>query len=91
MKTEFAKKVLEVVKKIPKGETMTYGQVAVLAGKPRAARVVGMIMSKNYNSKVPCHRVVRADGKIGGYNRGGVEMKARLLKEEKESRSCLSA
>lgn len=83
MKTEFAKKVLEVVKKIPKGETMTYGQVAALAGRPKAARVVGMIMSKNYNSKVPCHRVVRADGKIGGYNRGGVDKKKELLVREK--------
>jgi methylated-DNA-[protein]-cysteine S-methyltransferase len=81
-KTDFTKKILAVVIKIPKGQMMTYGQVAALAGKPLAVRVVGMIMSKNYNLEVPCHRVVRADGGIGGYNRGGVEMKAKLLQDE---------
>ncbi len=61
---------------------MTYGEVAKKAGKPGAARAVGMIMSKNYNSKIPCHRVVRADGKMGGYNRGGPSRKAELLMME---------
>ena len=83
MKTEFIQKILEIVSEIPKDQTMTYGQVAALASKPRAARVVGMVMSKNYNPEVPCHRVVRADGKIGGYNRGGPETKAKLLWSEK--------
>jgi O-6-methylguanine DNA methyltransferase len=46
---------------------MTYGQVAAKAGKPGAARAVGTLMSKNYNPKIPCHRVVRSDGKVGGY------------------------
>jgi O-6-methylguanine DNA methyltransferase len=82
--TDFAKKVYKVVKKIPKGETLTYGQVAVLAGRPGAARAVGNILSKNYDPQIPCHRVIRADGKLGGYNRGLPE-KARILKIEKTS------
>ncbi len=81
-KTDFSKKVYAVVAKIPKGKTMTYGQVAAKAGKPRAARAVGMLMSKNYNPKVPCHRVVRTDGKVGDYNRGGAFRKMKLLREE---------
>lgn len=85
MSSLFAKKVLEVVKQIPIGHTLTYSQVAALAGNPKAARAVGMIMSKNYNPEVPCHRVVRIDGKLGGYNRGGVSKKEQLLDEEKQS------
>lgn len=61
---------------------MTYKQVAVAAGKPLAARAVGTLMSKNYNPDVPCHRVIRSDGKIGNYNRGGPSRKAELLLEE---------
>jgi O-6-methylguanine DNA methyltransferase len=80
--SKFALKVNAIVTKIPKGKTMTYGEVAKKAGKPGAARAVGMIMSKNYNSKIPCHRVVRADGKMGGYNRGGPSRKAELLMME---------
>lgn len=83
MNSEFKQNVLEVVKKIPAGKTLTYGQVAALAGNPRAARAVGMIMSQNYNPEVPCHRVIRADGKLGGFNRGGVEKKEQLLRGEK--------
>lgn len=78
----FAMKVRAVVAKIPRGKTMTYGQVANAAGKPRAARAVGMIMSKNYDPAIPCHRVVRADGKVGNYNRGGAFRKMKLLQEE---------
>lgn len=61
---------------------MTYKQVAIAAGQPLAARAVGMLMSKNYNPTIPCHRVVRSDGKIGNYNRGGPARKAELLLEE---------
>ncbi len=68
--------------KIPKGKTMTYKQVAIKAGNSKAARAVGMLMSKNYNPKIPCHRVVRSDGKVGNYNRGGVERKLEILREE---------
>ena len=79
----FKIRVLEIVKQIPAGKTLTYSQVAALAGSPKAARAVGMIMSQNYNEQVPCHRVIRADGKIGNYNRGGIEKKKQLLYEEK--------
>ena len=63
----FSERVYAIVAKIPKGKTMTYGQVAAKAGNPGAARAVGTLMSKNYNPKIPCHRVVRSDGKVGGY------------------------
>ncbi len=79
--TPFALKVYKVVAKIPKGKVMTYGEVAKAAGKPGAARAVGMFMANNYNPKIPCHRVVRSDGKIGNYNRGGQERKAEILRE----------
>ncbi len=61
---------------------MTYKQVAAKAGKPLAARAVGMLMSHNYDPKIPCHRVVRSDGKVGDYNRGGPSRKIELLLEE---------
>ena len=80
--SEFAEKVYAVVAKIPKGKTMTYKQVAAKAGKPLAARAVGSLMSKNYRPHVPCHRVIRSDGRIGDYNRGGQSRKAELLREE---------
>jgi len=82
MKTSFSEKVLKIVAKIPKGKVLTYKKVAELAGKPKAYRAVGNILNKNYNFKIPCHRVIRSDGKIGGYNRG-VKLKAGLLKKEK--------
>ena len=78
----FADKVYSVVKKIPDGNTLTYKQVAERAGKPKAYRAVGNILNKNYNPKIPCHRVIRSDGKTGGYNRGGKE-KLRKLEQEK--------
>jgi O-6-methylguanine DNA methyltransferase len=80
--SDFAVQVRAVVRKIPKGKTMTYGEVAKKAGKPGAARAVGYIMSMNYDDSVPCHRVVRADGKVGDYNRGGAMRKMKLLQEE---------
>ncbi len=81
MKT-FTQKVYEVVRKIPKGKTMTYGEVAARAGAPGAARAVGTLMKNNYDPTIPCHRVLRSDGKIGEYNRGGPEAKKKLLIEE---------
>jgi methylated-DNA-[protein]-cysteine S-methyltransferase len=80
--SKFADKVRTVVRNIPKGKVMTYGEVARKAGRPGAARAVGTIMSHNYDPKVPCHRVVRSDGKIGDYNRGGAGRKLELLWEE---------
>jgi O-6-methylguanine DNA methyltransferase len=66
----FTQKVYEVVRKISKGKTMSYKEVAILAGNPKAYRAVGNILNKNYDPSIPCHRVIRADGKMGGYNRG---------------------
>jgi O-6-methylguanine DNA methyltransferase len=67
----FSEKVKAIVKKIPKGKTMTYKQVATKAGNPKAARAVGAIMRGNFDESIPCHRVVRSDGSLGSYNRGG--------------------
>jgi methylated-DNA-[protein]-cysteine S-methyltransferase len=77
----FKERVIRIVKDIPNGKTLSYGEVALKAGSPNAARAVGMIMANNSDLSVPCHRVIRADGKIGGYNgiRGGV--KGRSAKE----------
>ncbi len=81
MKT-FTEKVHEVVKKIPKGKVLTYGEVAVKAGNAKAVRAVGSAMKKNFNPEIPCHRVVCADRSVGQYNRGGTEVKKRILREE---------
>ncbi len=81
MKT-FAEKVREIVSKIPRGKTMTYKEVALKAGSPNASRAVGSILKKNYDEKIPCHRVIRSDGMTGEYNRGREE-KIRKLREEK--------
>lgn len=78
----FKEKVFSVVSKIPKGKVLTYQEVARLAGKPRAYRAVGNILNKNHNPKIPCHRVVRSDGKPGGYNRGSAK-KLMILKQER--------
>jgi methylated-DNA-[protein]-cysteine S-methyltransferase len=77
---DFKEKVYRVVKKIPKGSALTYKQVAKKAGRPFAFRAVGNIMSRNVDNKVPCHRVIRSDGKIGGYN--GLQGKKRTLLAE---------
>lgn len=79
--------VQRVVRDIPKGKTLTYKEVATFAGSPGASRAVGMIMSNNSDTSIPCHRVIRSDGKIGGYNgvRGGnkgSEAKIALLRAE---------
>ncbi|MEY4440396.1 MAG: hypothetical protein RLY49_22 [Candidatus Parcubacteria bacterium] len=80
MKT-FRQKVLEITSKIPKGKTLTYKQVATKAGNPKVSRAVGAILKTNFDLKIPCHRVIRSDGKIGGYNRGE-KNKIKILKEE---------
>jgi O-6-methylguanine DNA methyltransferase len=77
----FKQHVLQIVRAIPVGQTMTYGQVAAQAGRPKAARAVGMIMSKNMDPEIPCHRVIRSDGQLGGYNRGEAR-KLELLRQE---------
>ena len=78
---KFSDKVYKIVRKIPKGKVLTYKQVAKLAGRPKAYRAVGNILNKNCNSSIPCHRVVRSDGKLGGYNRGS-ERKRKILIQE---------
>lgn len=82
MNDSFSKRVYEVVKGIKKGTTMTYGQVAAAAGRPGAARAVGNIMAGNSDPSVPCHRVIRSDGKIGGYNSINGPSKHELLRSE---------
>jgi O-6-methylguanine DNA methyltransferase len=77
----FRDAVLAVVSKIPRGETLTYREVASRAGRHQAYRAVGNILNKNHNKAIPCHRVIRSDGKIGGYNRGE-SRKIRILKNE---------
>lgn len=82
MKTgEFKERISAVVKKIPRGKVLTYKEVARRAGKPYAFRAVGNILSRNKDPKVPCHRVIRSDGKIGGYN-GNLGEKRALLAAE---------
>lgn len=82
MKKSFSEKVLDVVRKIPKGKTLTYKDVATKAGSPGASRAVGTIIAHNFRKDVPCHRVIRSDGKIGAYNRGGTKAKTNLLRTE---------
>lgn len=77
----FKNKAYQIVRKIPKGEVSTYKKVAKKSGFPKAWRVVGNILNKNRDIKVPCHRVVRSNGKIGGY-RNGSRKKIKLLKKE---------
>ena len=78
----FADKVRDIVRKIPKGKSMTYKEVAAKAGNPRAARAVGAIMRTNYDDSIPCHRVIRSDGSLGTYNRGGTNRKREILMRE---------
>jgi methylated-DNA-[protein]-cysteine S-methyltransferase len=79
--TSFQKKVHEIVKKIPEGKILSYKTMAKLAGNPKAWRTVGNILNKNQNPKIPCHRIIKSDGQIGGYNRG-TKKKIVLLKKE---------
>lgn len=80
----FKEKVYSFTKKIPKGNVATYGQLAKLAGKPKAARAVGAFMRTNPDApQTPCHRVVAADGKLTGYSAGkGVKTKKQMLNKE---------
>ncbi len=78
----FTESVWEVVRKIPKGSVLTYKEVAIQAGNPKAARAVANIMAKNYDTDIPCHRVIRSDGGLGGYNRGGEKKKRAILQAE---------
>jgi len=77
----FRERVLAIVCSIPKGETRTYKQVATDAGNSSASRAVGAVLKTNFEKNIPCHRVVRSDGGLGGYNRG-TQRKKELLKKE---------
>jgi methylated-DNA-[protein]-cysteine S-methyltransferase len=82
--SDFQKRVVKTVRRIPYGQTLSYGRLAEKAGFPRAARAVGTVMSSNhFPIVVPCHRVVAAGGKTGGYTSPqGVSLKLRLLAME---------
>src|SRR3989344_2235085 len=79
--TKFQQKVYTVVRCIPAGKVLTYGAVARAIGMPRAARAVGNVLNQNYSSEVPCYRVVRAGGHVGGINRG-TPRKVTMLRNE---------
>ena len=83
--TKFQLKVWKHLKTIPKGEVKTYKQVAISIKSPKSARAVANACSKNpYAPKIPCHRVIRSDGTLGGYSgRGGIKQKLKLLRSEK--------
>tara|TARA_B100000242_G_scaffold229400_1_gene169575 strand:- start:10 stop:291 length:282 start_codon:yes stop_codon:yes gene_type:complete len=82
--TYFQKKVWNELKKIPKGEVRTYKEIAAAIGKPNSARAVANACGKNPTPiEIPCHRVIRSDGSLGGYSgKGGVSTKRKLLKRE---------
>ena len=82
--TPFQKKVWKTLLQIPRGEVRTYAWIAQMIGSPKAMRAVGNAVGKNpLAPEVPCHRVVRTDGSLGGYSgRGGIKEKRRLLKKE---------
>lgn len=78
---KFSNGVYKIVKKIPQRSFLTYKEIAKLAGKPKAWRAVGNILNKNWDPKIPCHRVIKSNGKIGGY-KNGIKRKISLLKKE---------
>jgi len=77
----FAKACYKIVRKIPKGKVLAYKEIAKRIKNPRAWRAVGNALNKNRDSKIPCHRVIRSNGEVGGY-RKGVKNKITLLKKE---------
>jgi O-6-methylguanine DNA methyltransferase len=77
----FEEKVYAVAKKIPRGQVLTYKEVAVKLGNRKLARAIGNALNKNCDAKIPCHRVVRSDGKIGGFRRGSFA-KIKILRRE---------
>jgi len=79
--SDFAARVRNAVRRIPIGRVATYGDVAAAAGRPRAHRAVGNIMRETKDASVPCHRVIAAGGKLGGYGRDLFAKRALLLAE----------
>lgn len=84
MASAFTEQIYALARRIPKGKVATYGQLAALAGNPRAARAVGAAMRSNPDiPKTPCHRVVASDGSLTGYSAGqGVSTKRKMLMSE---------
>lgn len=82
MTKPFKERVYDIVRAIPEGEVRTYKEVAIAAGSPGAARAVGSLMAKNYALDIPCHRVIKSDGSLGNYNRGGAQAKKKILEKE---------
>lgn len=82
--TDFQKKVWKALLEIPKGKTMTYKELAKKIGRPKAVRAVANAVGANpLTIKIPCHRVIRSDGSLGGYSgKGGIKTKKALLKKE---------
>ncbi len=82
--TKFQISVWKEIKKIPKGQTKTYKDIALALKKPKSSRAVANACGKNpLLIEIPCHRVIRSDGKLGGYSgKGGMKQKRKLLKEE---------
>ena len=82
--TKFQLKVWSYLRKIPRGRVKTYSQVAKAIRRPLAVRAVANAIGKNpYAPKIPCHRVIRSDGSLGGYSgKGGVKTKRLLLRKE---------
>lgn len=81
MQKTFTEKVYDVVRKIPKGKVVTYKEVARKIGSPLSSRAVGNALHKNHDPKIPCHRVIRSDGNMGGYNKGAIA-KRKILRTE---------
>ena len=82
--TKFQKKLWNYLRTISKGTVKTYKQVAIAINRPKSARAVANAVGKNpFAPKIPCHRVIRSDGSLGGYSgKGGVKTKKLLLKRE---------
>ena len=82
--TKFQLKVWKYLSKIPRGTVKTYKQVAIAINRPKSARAVANACGKNpYSPKVPCHRVIKSDGTLGGFSAsGGIKLKKKLLKKE---------
>jgi O-6-methylguanine DNA methyltransferase len=81
MASMFQRRVLSIVRRIPAGRVATYGDVAELAGAPRAARAVGTVMRECRDPAVPCHRVIAAGGALGGFG-GNLQIKRERLRAE---------
>jgi O-6-methylguanine DNA methyltransferase len=84
--SDFEKRVYEACKRIPRGSVVTYSEIARAIGSPRASRAVGNALNKNPFSSVPCHRVIRNDGSVGGFAHG-TNRKVELLKKESSEKS----